>query len=90
MHDQGAVSSVAFCAYLQHFQLSRLEVARVARVRLLTVWKIEQGLPIREADALAVCAGLHHLTGVPYTALIPIIPATLLMMTQAPQIENKR
>ena len=87
--DQGALSSAAFRAYLQRFELSRLEVARVARVRLLTVWKIEQGLPIRAEDALAVCSGLHHLTGVSYSTLIPVIPAEILWMTQAAQDGRK-
>ena len=87
--DQGAESSVAFRAYLQRFELSRLEVARAAHVRLLTVWKIEQGLPIRAEDALAVCAGLHHLTGVSYSTLIPVIPAEILWMTQAAQAGRK-
>ncbi|MGH2498104.1 MAG: hypothetical protein ACRDIV_25685 [Ktedonobacteraceae bacterium] len=87
--DQGAESSAAFRVYLQHFGLSRLEVARAACVRLLTVWKIEQGLPIRAEDALAVCAGLHHLTGVSYSTLIPVIPAEILWMTQAAQAGRK-
>ncbi|HET9920919.1 MAG TPA: hypothetical protein VFQ30_13805 [Ktedonobacteraceae bacterium] len=87
--DQGAESSAAFRAYLQHFGLSRLEVARAARVRLMTVWKVEQGLPIRAEDALAVCAGLHHLTGVSYSTLIPVIPAEVLWMTQAAQAGRK-
>jgi hypothetical protein len=88
-YDQGAESSAAFRAYVQHFKLSLRDVALAASVRMLTVWKIEQGLPIREADALAMCAGLHHLTRVPYTALIPIIPAEILMMTRASQVEKK-
>ena len=88
-HDSGAESSAAFRAYLRHYELSPLDVALAAKVRLMTVWKIEQGLPIREADALAVCAGLYHLTGVSYTTLIPVIPATILLMTQASQIEKK-
>jgi transcriptional regulator with XRE-family HTH domain len=87
--DQGAESSAAFRAYAQHFGLSVRDVAFAANVRLLTVWKIEQGLPIREADALAVCAALYHLTGVPYTTLIPIIPAEILLMTQVSQAGNK-
>ena len=87
--DQGAVSSTAFRAYLQHFGLSRLDVARAARVRMLTVWKIEQGLPIRAEDALAVCSGLHYLTGVSYSTLIPVIPAEVLWMTQAAQAGRK-
>jgi hypothetical protein len=77
-YDQGAASSPAFRAYLQRFELTILGVALVARVRLLTVWKIEQGLPIRAEDALAVRSGLQQITGVPYFALIPVIPAGIL------------
>ncbi len=88
-YDPGAESSAAFRAYAQYFELSPLDVALAAKVRLLAVWKIEQGLPIREADALAVRAGLHRLTGVPYTGLIPIIPADILLMTQASQAGKK-
>ncbi len=88
-HDSGAESSAAFRAYAQYFELSLLDVALAAKVRLLAVWKIEQGLPIREADALAVRSGLHHLTGVPYTGLIPLIPAGILLMTQASQTGKK-
>jgi len=84
-HDKRAASSAAFRAYLRHFELTILDVALAARVRLLTVWKIEQGLPIRAEHALAVRSGLHHLTGVSYSALIPIIPADILLMTQASQ-----
>jgi hypothetical protein len=81
-YDPGAASSAVFRAYLQRFELSPLDVALAARVRLMTVWKIEQGLPIRAADALAVRTGLQQVTGVPYTALIPVIPAELLWMTR--------
>ena len=87
--DQGAASSAAFRAYMRHFNLSRQEVARVANVRMLTVWKIEQGLPIREEHALAVCAALSHLTGVPFTPLIPVIPADMFLMIQAAQAKEK-
>ncbi len=88
-HDPGAEASAAFRAYLQHFELSLLDVALAAKVRLMAVWKIEQGLPIREADALAVRSGLYHLTGVPYTGLIPLIPAALLAMAQASTARGK-
>lgn len=88
-YDPGAASSAAFRACLQYFELSLLDVALAAQVRLLAVWKIEQGLPIREADALAVRSGLHRLTGVPYTALIPVIPAHILLMAQASQAGKK-
>jgi hypothetical protein len=81
-HDPGAASSAAFRAYLHHFDLTLLGVALAAKVRLMTVWKIEQGLPIRAADVLALRTGLQQVTGVPYTALIPVIPADILRMAQ--------
>ena len=40
-HEQGAASSVAFRGYLHHCELSLLDVALAAWVRLLMVWKIE-------------------------------------------------
>ena len=82
-HDPGAESSAAFRAYVQHFELSVLDVALAAHVRLLTVWNIAQGLPIREEHAQAVRSGLHRLTGVHYTGPIPIIPASIILMAQA-------
>jgi hypothetical protein len=82
-HDPGAESSAAFRTYMQHFDLSTLDVALAAQVRLLTVWNIAQGLPIREEHAQAVRAGLLRLTSVPYTGPIPIIPASLLFIAQA-------
>jgi hypothetical protein len=81
-HDPGAESSTAFRTYMPHFELSILDVALAAHVRLLTVWNIAQGLPIREEHAQAVRSGLHRLTGVPYTGPIPLIPADILLMAQ--------
>jgi hypothetical protein len=81
-YDPGAVSSAAFRAYLHHFELTLLDVALAGRVRLMTVWKVEQGLPIRAEDALAVRTGLQQVTGVHYTTLIPVIPADMLRMVQ--------
>jgi hypothetical protein len=83
-YDQGAASSAAFRSYLQHFELTILGVALAARVRLMTVWKIEQGLPIRAEDALAVRTGLQQITGVPYPALICVIPADILEWRKGP------
>jgi hypothetical protein len=77
-HDPAAASSVAFRAYVHHFELTLLGVALVAKVRLLTVWKIEQGLPIRAVDAQAVRAGLQQVTGVLYSSRIPVFPADML------------
>ena len=88
-YDPGAEASAAFRAYAQRFELSLLDVASAAHVRPMTVWNIARGLPIRAEHALAVYAGLHRLTGVPYTALIPVIPADILSMTQASQAGEK-
>jgi hypothetical protein len=88
-YDQGAASSAAFRAYLQRFELTILGVALAAHVRPLTVWKIEQGLPIRPEDALAVRSSLQQITGIPYPALICVIPADILLMTQASQARRK-
>jgi hypothetical protein len=79
-YDQGAASSAAFRAYLHHFNLTILDVALAAQVRLMTVWKIEQGLPIPAAHARVVRTSLQQITGEPYIALIPIIPDDLLRM----------
>ncbi len=81
-YDQGAESSVAFRAYLHRFELSLLDVALAARVRLMTVWKIEQGLPIPAAHARVARTSLQQITGEPYTALIPVIPDEILRMAQ--------
>jgi hypothetical protein len=78
-------SGAAFRAYLQHFGLSILDVALAARVRLSTVWNIEQGIPIRAEHAQAVRSGLHRLTGREYSAPIPAIPSEILQMTQSSQ-----
>jgi hypothetical protein len=65
-------SGLAFRAYVQHYHLSPVDVALVARVRYLTLWKIAQGIPVRAAHAASVRMALHKLTGVPYTAPIVI------------------
>ena len=88
-YEQRTEASTAFRAYLHHFNLSRQAVALAANVRLLTIWKIEQGLPVREEHALAVCASLHRLTSVPFTPPIPIIPPGILLMPRASQSGSK-
>ena len=55
----------------------------------MAVWKIGQRTAHPRADARAVRSGLYRLTGVPYTALIPTIPADILLMMQASQAEKK-
>lgn len=81
-YDQRAEASTAFRAYMQRFELSLLDVALAARVRLLVVWRLTQGLPIHAEHAQALRAGLQRLTGVPYTGRIPLMPAGNLLQTQ--------
>ncbi len=76
--------SAAFRAYLQHFELTVLDVALAAHVRLSTVWSIGQGLPIRAEHAQAVRAALYQLTGAPFTEAIAVIPEEALPVAQGP------
>ena len=66
-------SAVAFQSYLTHHQLSLLDVALASSVRYLTVWRIAHALPVEGRHAALVRAGLQRLTGVPYTAGIPLL-----------------
>lgn len=74
LDEAGAAARAAYRAYTQRFQLSVLDVALAARVRLPIVWRVAQGLPIGEANALAVRAALLRLTGVPYQGYIAVLP----------------
>ena len=82
-HDSGVEANASFRSYLQRFELSLLDVALAARVRLLTVWRLAQGLPVREADAQMIRAGLLRLTGVPYSGQMALIPADQGVRMQA-------
>ena len=61
-----------FCAYLDQHQLSILDVALTARVRLLVVWRIQQGMPVSMSHANQVRAALYRLTGVAYRSLLEV------------------
>jgi hypothetical protein len=61
-------------AYLEYYKLSPLDVALASRVRYLTVWNILKNNPVRGTHAALVRAGLQRLTGIPYTAPIPLLP----------------
>lgn len=55
-----------FPAFLALHELSILDVALAARVRLLTVWKIEHNEPVSLQHAEMVRAGIYRLTGIRY------------------------
>jgi hypothetical protein len=67
-------SGVMFQAYLKQHHLNPLHVALTSGVRYATVWNIAHTIPVRAAHAELVRAGLQRLTGIPYTAPIPLLP----------------
>jgi hypothetical protein len=77
-------SATDFRDYLIHYHLSPLQVSQACGVRLLTVWNLQQGNPIRRSQAELVRRGLYWLTGVPYVKEIAVqqaggkTPATAL------------
>lgn len=64
------IGPLVFAGYLERYQLSMLDVARAAHVRLLTVWRILHDEPIAQEQARQVYAGLLYLTGVSYRGRI--------------------
>lgn len=60
-HNEG------FQRYLQHFGLSRQQVAMQARVTQGLVWRVEHGQPVQAQTAAKIRAALLRLTNVPYT-----------------------
>jgi hypothetical protein len=64
------IASLVFAGYLSRHQLSILDVALAARVRLLTIWRVLRDEPVSEEQAHQVYMGLYHLTGVPYRGRI--------------------
>lgn len=66
------LSAVAFRRYLQTYQLEPLDVALKSGVRYMTVWRIGQGQPINSQAELLVRQGLLRMTGIPYTAPLPV------------------
>ncbi|MGH2479290.1 MAG: hypothetical protein ACRDHW_06515 [Ktedonobacteraceae bacterium] len=68
----GGLAALSFRVYLQRHGLSILDVGLVARVRLLVVWRVARGLPIRATQASLVRAALFRLTGTPFRARIAV------------------
>lgn len=64
------IGSLVFAGYLARHQLSMLDVALAARVRLLTIWRVLHDEPISEEQAQQIYAGLLRLTGVRYRGRI--------------------
>lgn len=63
-------SGALFQAYLATHQLSIVDVAVMARVRLMTVWNILHGIPVRQTHAVQVRVAVGRLTGQSYRGTI--------------------
>lgn len=87
-----ATSSTAFRAYLERYGLSLLDVALAAQVRLLSVWNVQQGIPVRSEHATAIRTGLYKLTGEPYIGHIDVIPESIIYWVdhRSPQSKNRK
>lgn len=68
------IARLTFEGFLARYQLSMLDVARTAGVRLLTIWRVMRGEPVSEDQARQVYAGLERLAGVPYRGRIRLRP----------------
>ena len=64
------IARLVFEGFLDRYQLSMLEVAQAAGVRLLTIWRVMRDLPVSEQQAAQVYAALERLAGVPYRGRI--------------------
>ena len=62
-----------FCKHLEDHQLSILDVALVAKVRLLVVWRIQHNLPVSQDHTDYVRFAIYQLTGIPYRLLIEVV-----------------
>jgi len=69
------IARLTFEGFLNRYQLTMLDVAQAAEVRLLTIWRVMRDLPISEQQAQQVYAGLSRLAGVPYRGRIRLHPA---------------
>ena len=70
------IARLTFEGFLNRYQISMLDVAQAAEVRLLTIWRVMHDLPISEQQAQQVYAGLSRLAGVPYRGRIRQHPTT--------------
>lgn len=64
------LAPLVFAHFLACHQLTILDVALAAGVRLLTVWRVTRDYPISIEQAAQVRRGLYHLTGVRYRGRI--------------------
>lgn len=62
----------AFRAFLREHQLTIVDVALAAQMRLMPVWQLWQNRPIKLREAQAIRETLYRLTGAYFTAPVAI------------------
>ena len=82
------LAALAFEGFLARHQLSILDVALAAGVRLLTVWRVARDYPISLEQAQQVRLGLYQLTGVHYRGRI-LLQATYSEASPGPQAPRR-
>ena len=93
--DPAVVSREQFNAYLRRRNLTILDVALAAGLRLIYVWKVSRGEPVEVQYAGAIRKALYTLTHEPYTGLIavqftPVIPREQNEHRQGEHRESRR
>lgn len=66
--------------YMDHYELSEHEVARIANVPLVTLWRAVRGQPVTEAHAAAIRKALWQLSGEFYAGAIETGTEAILNM----------
>ncbi len=67
--------NLAFRSYLATHSLTIFDVASVSPLRPMTLWNIQQNIPIQAERESIVRATLRSMTGVAYTGPIVVHPA---------------
>lgn len=93
--DPAAVSREQFNAYLRRHNLTILDVALAAGLRLLYVWKVSRGEAVEVQYASAIRKALYALTHEPYMGLIavqftPVVPREQNERRQVEHWESRR
>jgi len=75
--------------YLDQYELSEHDVARIANVPLVTMWRAVRGQPITDVHAAAICKALWRLSGDFYAGPIETGTETLInLQTYREQMGN--
>ncbi|MEO8970113.1 MAG: hypothetical protein ABI406_00765, partial [Ktedonobacteraceae bacterium] len=87
--DPAVVSREQFNTYLRKCNLTILDVAVAAGLRLIYVWKVSRGEPVEVQHAGAIRKALYALTREPYTGLIAVLFKPVISASPTPLIHGE-